>query len=90
MAFTQQLSSIDFYLDATSSLPLSITFNVHPDDDASTAIPVEVDLLSYQANNGIQIPMHIQQSVRGTLVLDFVVTSVTLNSGIPESYFTIQ
>jgi len=90
MALTQQLSTVDFYLDTATSLPVAIQFNVHPDDDASTAIPIEVDFYGYQMINGIQIPMHVQQSVRNNLALDFVVTSEAVNSGLPEGYFTIQ
>ena len=90
MALTQQLSTMDFYLDASSSLPTAFTFNEHPDDDAGTNTTVEVDFFNYQALNGMQIPIHIQQYVRGALMIDVVVSSVVVNSSLPDSDFTIQ
>ena len=90
MAFTQKLGTVDFYLDATSSLPASVTYNIHPDDDASINLPVEVDFLNYQSVNGFQVPMHVQQYIQGGLMLDFTATSAVLNSGLPDSDFTIQ
>ncbi len=39
----QQLSMMDFYLDATTLLPVAITFNAHPDNDANTNLAIEVD-----------------------------------------------
>jgi hypothetical protein len=86
----QQQSTIDFYLDASSSLPVAISFNVHPDDDSNVNFSVEVDFSNYQLNNGAQIPMRIQRYLQGGLVLDLVVTGVSLNSGLPDSDFTIQ
>ncbi|MGC1903499.1 MAG: hypothetical protein WA715_06740 [Candidatus Acidiferrum sp.] len=32
------LSQLDFFLDATTSLPVAISFDVHPDDDAGLAM----------------------------------------------------
>ena len=81
---------MDFYLDATSLLPVAIKFNTHPDDDANTNIPVEVDFSSYQAVNGAQIPFHIQKFSQGTLMLDVTVTSVAVNSGVADSAFMVQ
>jgi len=86
----QQESTIDFYLDVASFLPVSILFNVHPDNNSTVNIPVEVDFSNYQATNGAQVPRHIQQYVQGTLALDLLVTRVTLNSGLPDSAFNIQ
>jgi len=34
-----QLSTTDFYLDASSLLPVAITFNAHPDNDATAIFP---------------------------------------------------
>lgn len=86
----QQLSTTDYYLDSTSLLPIAITFNVHPDGDALTDIPVEVDFNNYQLASGVLVPFHIQKLVQGSLVLDLTVTSVSLNSGLPDTVFNIQ
>jgi hypothetical protein len=83
----QQLSAEDIYLDASSNLPVAVTFNAHPDNDAGTNIPVEVDFSNYQQVNGVQIPFHVQKFLNGTLFLDLSVQSAVLNSGIPQSAF---
>jgi len=89
-ALLQQESTTDFYLNAVSLLPVATTFKVHPDDDSSVNLAVEVDYSSYQASNGAQLPMRVQRYLQGELILDLSVTAVSLNSGIPDSDFTIQ
>jgi hypothetical protein len=86
----QQLSTMDFYLDATTLLPSAVTFNVHPDNNAAGNIPVEIDFSSYQAVNGVFVPMHIQKYVQGTLMIDLTVTSAVFNSGVALSNFTVN
>jgi hypothetical protein len=83
----QHLSAEDVYLDASSLLPVVITFNTHPDNDAGTDIPVEIDFLNYTKVNGAQIPFHVQKYLNGSLFLDLVIQSAVLNSGIPQSAF---
>ena len=86
----QPQSTMDFYLDATSSLPVAVVYNEYPDDDPNTAIPIEIDFLNYQSSGGMQVPLRIQRLVQNDLFLDVSVTSVTINSGLPDSLFTIQ
>jgi len=88
--FTQQMSTVDYYLDAQTFVPMSITFNAHPDDDASTNIAVEVDFSNYQQVNGILVPFHVTKVWQGNPLLDFTVTNVVVNSGLPDSLFSIQ
>ncbi len=89
-ATTQQLSTMDIYLDATSFLPVAFVFNIHPDDDSAQNFPVEVDFSAYRAVNGIQVPFRIRRYVSGNLGFDFTVTSAQFNSGLPDSLFAIQ
>jgi hypothetical protein len=90
ISFVQQLSQMDFYLDAVSLLPVACTFNVHPDNDMNVNIPVEIDYSGYQSSNGVQVPMHIQRYIQGSLTLDLTLTSVSINSGLPQTEFAIQ
>jgi hypothetical protein len=83
----QHLSAEDVYLDASSFLPVAISFNTHPDNDAGTDIPVEIDFSNYMRVNGAQIPFHVQKYLNGSLFLDLVIQSAVLNSGIPQSVF---
>jgi hypothetical protein len=86
----QHLSTIDFYLDPASSLPLAIAFQLHPDKDAGRDIPAEIRFTDYQSGNGILVPFRIQRMLNGSVVLDITVTNVALNSGLLDSAFNLQ
>ena len=86
----QSLSAVDIYLDAGTHLPVAVAFNTHPDSDLTISFPVEILFSDYQKMNGIMAPMHIQKLIQGTLTFDFYVSSVTINSGLPDSAFSIQ
>lgn len=81
---------IDFYLDSGSLLPTAIAFNLHPDNDAHTNVPVEIRFASYQQSSGVLVPFRIQKLYNGLLNLDLTATSVTINSGLPTSDFAVQ
>jgi hypothetical protein len=85
---SQQLSAEDIYLDASSYLPVALTFNAHPDNNAGTNISVEIDFLNYQTVNGVQVPLHIQKLLNGTLLFDLTIQNVTLNSGLTDAAFS--
>jgi hypothetical protein len=89
-ALFQHLSTVDFYLDTNSFLPLAIAFNVHPDMDARADIPAEVRFASYQTVSGVQVPFRLQKLLNGGLVLDVTVTNVAFNTGISSSTFILQ
>ena len=80
-------STIDYYLDAATLLPVAEDFNVYT--NSTTSIPFQILFLGYQTAGGIVSPQHIQQYVNGTLQLDVTITSVAVNTGTPISVFTI-
>jgi hypothetical protein len=88
--FTQQISTVDYYLDAQTLVPMSITFDAHPDDGTDANIAVQVDFANYQLANGILVPFHVTKLWQGNTLLDFTVTNVAVNSGLPDSLFSIQ
>jgi hypothetical protein len=83
-----QLSTTDIYLDASSYLPLAISFNTHPDNSLNINIPVEVDFSNYQTVQGAQVPFRIQKFVNGSLFLDLTVQSAQVNSGLTSATFS--
>jgi len=87
-ALVQQLGAEDVYLDASSNLPVAITFNAHPDNDASANLPVEVDFSNYQAVNGVQVPFRIQRLLNGSVLFDLTIQSATVNSGLTAAAFS--
>jgi len=84
-----RLSTMDIYLDPQSFLPLVLDFNVHPDGDANTNIPLEIQFGNFQSFSGGLVPFRIQKYLQGSLLLDLVVTNVSINSGVPASLFTL-
>jgi hypothetical protein len=86
----EQLTAMDFYLDATTLLPVAVNFNAHPDNDQNTNISVQILFSSYQNVNGVQVPNHIQELFNGSLLLDFTASAATINSGLSDSLFAIQ
>jgi len=85
------LSRLDLYLDPATSLPQSLSFDIHADNDAGLDIPILVQFSDYRSVNGSLIPFHIQRYVDNTaLVLDIQLNSATINTGIPVSTFGRQ
>jgi hypothetical protein len=78
---SQHLTQVDIYLDPSTFLPVSYVYNSHPDNDALLDIPTEIRYSSYQAFNGVQIPLHIQKYINNTLVLDLHFQNASLNTG---------
>jgi hypothetical protein len=86
----QQLSTMDFYLDATTLLPAAVTFNAHPDNNANANLLVEVDFSNYQTVGGVVFPFHIQRYQQGNLMVDVDVTGASFNTGLSLSIFTVD
>ena len=86
----QSLTTMDFYLDPATLVPVAVTFNSHPDDSAQGNLLTEIDFSNYQSQNGGLVPMHIQRFLQGNLQADITITTVAFNTGLPLSDFTIN
>jgi len=86
----QQLSTIDFYLDASTFLPVAITFNAHPDNSASINLQTEVDFSNYRALSGVMVPTHIEKLSQGNAIADITISGAVFNTGLPLSDFAIK
>lgn len=85
----QSLSTMDFYLDSSSSLPLAVASDARADNDANIRIPNEIRFAQYRAISGIQVPFHFQRMFNGSVVLDATITSAVLNTGLLDSLFSL-
>jgi hypothetical protein len=83
------LTQVDLFLDSTTLLPAAIDFKIHPDNNVLVDIPIEVRFSDYRAVNGAQVPFHIQKYLNNSLTIDFQPTSVTFNSGLTASSFSL-
>jgi hypothetical protein len=86
----QQLSTVDFYLDSTSLLPLATVFQTHPDDDQNPNLRVEVRFSNYQSVKNVLVPLHIQKLLNGSPILDIDITAAEFNTDVPDSLFGLQ
>ena len=68
-----QLSTAKLSLDPATFEPTSLRFNLHPDKDANTDIPIVVRYSDYREVSGTSIPFHIQKYLNNGLVLDLQV-----------------
>jgi len=84
------LSQMDFFLDSTTFLPVAVTFNIHPDNDAGLDIPIEVRFSDYRAVNDAQVPFHVQKFLNNGLILDLQFATAVLNTGLTTSQFQVQ
>jgi hypothetical protein len=89
-SFVAQLSQTEIYLNSQSFLPVAITFNIHPDANGSSNIPVEIQYSGYGSVNGSQVPFHIQQYVQNGLTMDITITTATFNSSLTSANFPVQ
>lgn len=89
-AIVQHLTQMDFYLDATTLLPVTLSFSAHPDDNAIRDIPTQIRFSDYRAVNGMQVPFRVQKYLNNSLVLDLQFNNVVLNSGISADTFAMQ
>ena len=80
-ALSQSLAKQNLFIDSTTSLPVALTFNVHPDNDAGRDIPVEIRFSDYRDVNGVKVPFHIEKSMNGSTVLEINVETATFNTG---------
>jgi hypothetical protein len=85
-----RLSTMDFYLDAVSFLPIAIGFVSHPDNNMGTNLPSEIEFANYRSVNGVRVPFHFQKIFGGGVVLDVIVTSASFNTGLSDTLFTLQ
>lgn len=89
-ALMQGLSQLDIFLDASTNLPVSLSFKTHPDDNALLDIPIEIQFSDYRLVSGVQVPFHVQKLLNNVLVLDLAFQNVAFNSGISANTFSIQ
>lgn len=78
-ALIQRWSKTDLILDSATSLPASLKYIIHPDASSSVDIQVEVRYSNYQNVSGVEIPMHIERYVNGSLQLSIDINSAVIS-----------
>jgi hypothetical protein len=81
---------MDFYLDATTLLPVATLFSAYPDKSTSTKLPVEVDFSNYQNMGGVLVPTNIVRYSQGNPLASITVSGASFNTGLSLSIFSIN
>lgn len=75
----QQLSTVDYYLDSQTALPVAMAFAAHDEHDLNTNVPLAVVFTQYQSIGGIQVPFQVTELLNGSPFLQITVTSAAPN-----------
>jgi hypothetical protein len=89
-ALITRLSTMDLRLDGNSMLPILLSFAAHPEDDAGVDIAVDIGFSNYQKSNSVMFPQHVTRFLQNSVNFDITITSIDINSGLPDTDFTIQ
>jgi hypothetical protein len=84
------LATFDVWLDATTALPLRISFVRRNASGAAPRIPVDAYFASYQTTSGIAYPSQIKISFNGTPWTTIAINNVSFNTGLTDSNFSVQ
>lgn len=75
-AIQRKLSAAKLTFNTGTWLPSMLTYNLHPDSDDSTEVPVLVRYSAYEQVNGVSVPFHIAKYINQSKVLDLQVQHV--------------
>lgn len=75
----QQVSTVDYYLDSQTALPVAMAFSTYGDHNPTLTVPVVVLFSQYESVNGLQVPGQVTRLVNGSPLLQIGVSSVTPN-----------
>ena len=78
-ALIRSWSTTDLSLDPATLLPSLLKYNIHPDNNSSVNLEVEVRYSNYKNVSGVELPMHIERHVNGSLELSIDIDSAVIN-----------
>jgi hypothetical protein len=79
----QHLSNEDLYIDSATSLPTTLTYFIHPDNDVNRDIPIEIRFSDYRDVSGVKVPFRIEKLMNGSTLLEITLESASFNTGVP-------
>jgi hypothetical protein len=78
-ALIRSWSTTNLTLDPATYLPSILKYNIHPDNNSSVDLQVEVRYSNYKSVSGVQLPMHIERHINGSLQVSIDITSAVVN-----------
>lgn len=80
----------DLWFDATSGLPLKISYTRRAEDGATRPVPVEISFANFTKVNGVLYPFLIHKSLNGTPWQTISIENVSFNTGLTASQFQVE
>jgi len=74
----QNWSATDIALDPQTALPASLRYTIYSDDGIAS-LSVEVRYSSYKSISGVEIPMHIERYVNGSIQVSLDIDTAAIN-----------
>lgn len=75
---TLPLIKVDLYIDRTTQRLAAMRFNLHPDNNVTVDVPVEIRYSDYQLSGGVWVPHSIDKYVNNVPALKINIESATL------------
>jgi hypothetical protein len=74
-----RLSTVNYYLDSQTAIPVAMTFTTHGDSDVNANVPVVLLFSQYEPVNGVQVPFEVTRLHNGSTLYQITISSVNLN-----------
>lgn len=89
MQFLADFTATDIWLDATSGLPLRVSFVRRYGGGDSPRIPITISFSNYQVVSGVKYPFTIQESINGTLWATTTIQTAVFNTALTDANFPV-
>jgi hypothetical protein len=74
-----QMTTVNYYLDSQTALPLAMTFSLNGDHDVNRGLQTEIVFTQYQQVSGVQVPFQVTRLLSGSPMFQITITSVVPN-----------
>jgi hypothetical protein len=89
-AYLAPFSVRDIWIDSTTNLPSKLDYSARAGSGAEPSTSVEIAYSKFQQTGGVQYPFVISKSINGTPWMAVTISSVSFNTGLSDSNFSIQ
>jgi hypothetical protein len=89
LQFLSPFSYREIWIDAKTGLPLKLAYAIREGSGATASTAAETVYSSYQNVGGVLYPFQVSRSLNGTPWMTISITSVSFNTGLTASTFSI-
>src|SRR5260221_330662 len=90
LAYLAPFTVRDIWISSTTNLPVKIAYSLRAGTGAEPSTSVEVSYTKYQQIGSVQYPFEISKSINGTPWMAISISSVSFNTGLSDSNFSLQ